>query len=67
MGLAGFELDAPYACPKGLRHAFGVHLALEGVPESQIQRLLGHSSPVITAIYTNVLGLEKRKLISKIW
>jgi integrase len=67
MKLAGIDLEAPHACPKGLRHGFGVHLAMAGVPESQIQQLLGHSSREVTAIYTNVLGLEKRELISKIW
>lgn len=67
MELMGFEHGDPKASPKGLRHGLGVHLAMVGVPESQIQKILGHSSPQMTAIYTNVLGQEKRDLISKIW
>ena len=67
MQLAGFDLEAPHSTPRGLRHGLGVHMAMVGVPESQIQKILGHSSPQMTAIYTNVIGKERRELISKIW
>jgi site-specific recombinase XerD len=36
----------------GLRHHFGVQLALRGVPPATLQQLMGHSDPRTTALYT---------------
>ena len=36
----------------GLRHHFGVQLALLGVPPATLQQLMGHSDPRTTALYT---------------
>ena len=35
-----------------LRHAYGMDLAMRGVPLSVIQQLLGHDDPRTTSIYT---------------
>src|SRR5688500_10775990 len=35
-----------------LRHAYGMDLAMGGVPLSVIQQLLGHDDPRTTSIYT---------------
>jgi len=36
----------------GLRHHFGLQLALRGVPPATLQQLMGHSDPRTTAVYT---------------
>jgi len=61
------EIEGVHACPKGLRHGFGIHCALKGIPESRIQKWLGHSSRESTIIYTDAIGEEERKLASRLW
>lgn len=36
----------------GLRHHFGLQLAVRGVPPATLQQLMGHSDPRTTSIYT---------------
>ena len=36
----------------GLRHHFGVQLAIRGVPPATLQQLMGHTDPRTTALYT---------------
>lgn len=36
----------------GLRHHFGLQLAMRGVPPATLQQLMGHSDPRTTSIYT---------------
>ena len=55
------------ACPKGLRHSFGVSAVEKDIPITEIQELLGHTFLKNTAIYTKVKGTEKRKLVSRLW
>jgi len=55
------------ACPKGLRHGFGVRAAGHNVPPNLIQRWMGHASPTTTAIYLNVVGIEERQFASRMW
>ena len=55
------------ASPKGLRHAFGVHAVLSGVPLPLVQKWLGHADISTTAIYTNVLGQEEREIAGRMW
>lgn len=55
------------ACPKGLRHGFGIHATLAGVQLHMLQRWMGHSSISTTAIYATVVGPEERKLAEKMW
>ena len=65
MRTAGIE--GPQACPRGLRHSFGVAAACAGVPLSTIANLLGHASLTTTAIYTTAIGAEARDLVSRVW
>ena len=65
MRTAGIE--GPQACPRGLRHNFGVAAASAGVPLPIIAALLGHASLTTTAIYTTAIGAEARDLVSRVW
>ena len=47
----GMSASFPLACPKGLRHGFGIRAAGYNVPTNLIQRWMGHASPTTTAIY----------------
>lgn len=58
-GIAG-----PMACPKGLRHGFGIRAADRSVPTNLIQRWMGHAWPVTTAIYLDAVGVEERQFTS---
>ena len=55
------------ATPKGLRHGFGVHAVMCGIPLNLIQKWLGHADIATTAIYTNVLGPEERAVAARMW
>lgn len=55
------------ACARGLRHSFGVHAILCGVPETKLQRWMGHSSLRITGIYLNLIGPEDRAIATRMW
>lgn len=55
------------ATPKGLRHGFGVHAILSGVPVTTVQKWLGHADVSTTAIYTTVLGPEERAIAARMW
>ena len=61
-GIAG-----PMACPKGLRHGFGVRAAGHNVPPNLIQRWMGHASAATTAIYLDAVGIEERQFASRMW
>jgi integrase/recombinase XerD len=55
------------ASSKGLRHGFAVACVEEKIPLNLIQKWLGHSYIITTAIYANVLGKEERNLIKGLW
>ena len=57
----------PMACPKGLRHGFGIRAAGLNVPTNLIQRWMGHASPTTTAIYLDAVGAEERQFASRMW
>jgi len=57
----------PMACPKGLRHGFGIRAAGHNVPTNLIQRWMGHASPTTTAIYIDAVGVEERQFASRMW
>ena len=61
-GIAG-----PQACPRGLRHSFGVAAVQAGVPLTTITAVLGHADVSTTAIYTTAIGAEARELVSRVW
>jgi site-specific recombinase XerD len=55
------------ACPRGLRHAFGVGTLQRGVPLNLVQRWLGHARMSTTAIYREVVGPEEAAFASLFW
>lgn len=65
MGAAGITDDR--ACARGLRHGFGVHAALMGVPETRIQKWLGHANLTTTGIYLDMAALEDREMARRTW
>ena len=50
------------ACPKGLRHAYGVAAVAAGVPLPTIASILGHAD-----IKTTAIGAEARELVARMW
>jgi len=61
------RIEGIHACPKGLRHSFGVHCMLCGVSIQSIQRWLGHSDISTTLICTQVVGAEERRIAQRCW
>lgn len=61
-GLSGLP-----ATPKGLRHAFGVHAVLSGVPLPLLQKWLGHADIATTVIYTDIVGREEIRAARRMW
>ncbi|SNR35183.1 tyrosine-type recombinase/integrase [Puniceibacterium sediminis] len=59
--------DAPQRSPKGLRHGFGVHATVQGVPLHMLQRWLGHAQLSTTAIYANAVGREEHGIAARMW
>jgi integrase len=53
------------ACPRGLRHGFGVGGAQAGIPVTLLQRWLGHARLTTTAIYLEVSGPEERAIAAR--
>ena len=64
MHTAGVE--GPQACPRGLRHSYGVAAVTASVPLPTIAAVLGHASITTTAIYTTAIGDEVRELVSRV-
>ena len=61
-GVAG-----PQACPRSLRHSYGVAAVQAGVPLTTIAAVLGHADVSTTAIYTAAIGAEARELVARVW
>jgi len=59
--------DAPHRSPKGLRHGFGVHAVVQGVPLHMLQRWLGHAQLSTTAIYADAVGKEEQDIAARMW
>ena len=55
------------ACPKGLRHGYGIHAIRSGVPLNMLQKWMGHASMSTTAIYTNAIGEEEQAIAARMW
>lgn len=55
------------ACPRGLRHAFGIGAIQNGVPITLLQRWMGHARLSTTAIYLNVSGPEEIAFAKRWW
>lgn len=65
MTLAG--ISGCQACPRGLRHGFGVGTLQHGVGLHLIQRWMGHARLSTTAIYMNVCGPEEFTFAERFW
>ena len=59
--------DAPHRSPKGLRHGFGVHATVQGVPLHMLQRWLGHAQLSTTALYAEAVGKEEQHIAARMW
>ncbi|WP_430642187.1 tyrosine-type recombinase/integrase [Bradyrhizobium jicamae] len=55
------------ACPRGLRHAFGIGTLQSGVPLTLIQRWMGHARLSTTASYAAVCGPEGVSFAKRFW
>lgn len=60
-------ISGPQACPRGVRHGFGVVAISAGVPITLVQRWLGHSRLETTSIYLAITGPEERDYAAKLW
>ena len=61
------KISGVHACPKGLRHGFGMACAEKGIPLPTISKWMGHSSIKTTSIYLNAVGREERRYAKRIW
>ena len=61
------KIRGPQACPKGLRHGFGIAAVAAGVPLPTLAAVLGHSSITTTAIYATAAGNEAREQLGRMW
>ena len=60
-------IEGPQACPRGLRHSYGIAAVSAGVPLPTLAAVLGHASLNTTAVYTTAIGAEARELVSRVW
>lgn len=65
--MAEAGLVGRHACPRGLRHGFGVGTIQAGVPLNLVQRWLGHARISTTAIYTDASGPEEIAFAERFW
>ena len=65
--MAAAGIEGPQACPRGLRHGYGVAAVTAGVPLPTVAAVLGHASLDTTAIYTTAIGAEARELVARVW
>src|SRR3954464_2253821 len=64
---AGGIPGGPHACPKGLRHGFGVQAVSRGIALNMVQKWLGHAQLTTTAIYANAVGEEEQSIAARMW
>ena len=55
------------ACPRGLRHGFGVGTLQASVPLNMVQKWMGHARISTTAIYTDASGDEEAAFAARFW
>lgn len=65
--MANANIIGARACPKGLRHSFGVCGLQKNVPLNMMSKWLGHARLSTTAIYGDAVGDEERKIASRMW
>ena len=61
------DVSGDHATPKGLRHGFGVRMAMQTRNPRLVQKLLGHSNLETTAIYMDLVGGEARAEVVGAW
>ncbi len=61
------NVSGVHACPKGLRHGYGIHAIRCGVQLNMVQKWMGHAHMSTTAIYTNASGIEEREIADRMW
>ena len=61
------DITGPQACPRGLRHSWGVAAVQAGLPLTTIAAVLGHADVGTTAIYATAIGAEARELVARLW
>ena len=61
------DISGDHATPKGLRHGFGVRMAIQTRNPRLVQKLLGHSNLETTAIYMDLVGDEARAEVVGAW
>ena len=61
------DISRDHATPKGLRHGFGVRMAMQTRNPRLVQKLLGHSNLETTAIYMDLVGDEARAEVIGAW
>ncbi len=59
--------DRPHACPKGLRHGFGVQAVSRGMALNMIQKSLGRAQLTTTTIYAHAIGEEEQSIAAGMW
>ncbi len=65
--MADASVSGRAACPRGMRHGFGVGTLQAGVPITLLQRWMGHARLSTTAIYATVSGPEELAMAKKFW
>ena len=61
------DIWGEHGSPKGLRHGFGVRMAMQTRNPRLVQKLLGHSNLETTAIYMDLVGDEARSEVIGAW
>jgi integrase len=61
------QLVGRNACPRGLRHSFGVGALQAGIPLNLLQRWLGHARISTTALYADAAGPEELAFAEQFW
>ncbi len=59
--------DGAHRSPKGIRHSFGVHAAVSGIPLNMLCKWMGHADIKTTAIYANAVGKEEQDIAARMW
>jgi len=65
--MAAANIEGVHACPKGLRHGFGVRIAQKTRNPRLVQKLMGHMKMENTAIYMDLVGEEAHAEVVGAW
>lgn len=58
---------AACACPKGLRHGYGIRNQQSNIEQHYTQKYIEHSSMNTTAIYTTLIGDGEYEMMARVW